>query len=87
MSCQLTNVVITSSPHTRRYFQSRASPFSFFELFSAHAEVFPPQSAQKRQQQALLRTRGGISIPLLERRPVLRSSPHARRYFRITPRR
>ena len=41
MSCQLTNVVITSSPHTRRYFPVYyGHPVDNF-LFSAHAEVFP----------------------------------------------
>ena len=50
-------------------------------LFSAHAEVFPHQSAAAKSPHTLLRARGGISEQFEEEYDHYVSSPRTRRYF------
>ena len=78
---------ISSSPHTRRYFQVLRVLHGHLRLFSAYAEVFPSPVYHAAISTTLLRTRGGISSPAPAPFLFSSSSPHARRYFRITPRR
>ena len=70
-----------SSPHTRRYFQDFAPEPKQYQLFSAHAEVFPKQARTSCCHLSLLRTRGGISYLGSPAKNKLHSSPHTRRYF------
>ena len=58
----------------------------FRPLFSAHAEVFPYRPNHAGNGYALLRTRGGISMPIPSAICLLVSSPHTRRYFSERPR-
>ena len=53
-------------------------------LFSAHAEVFPSSAKKSSPSLSLLRTRGGISFCLAPLMSAVISSPHTRRYFRLT---
>ncbi|BAQ21105.1 hypothetical protein cgR_6043 [Corynebacterium glutamicum R] len=80
-SSQLHNL-ISSSPHTRRYFRAESIAKAEEKLFSAHAEVFPAYRERSLALQALLRTRGGISLNSVGIHQRGTSSPHTRRYFR-----
>ena len=70
-----------SSPRTRRYFQNCSLLFFLFQLFSAHAEVFPLRKARCVWRNSLLRARGGISETRTFITPTSASSPRTRRYF------
>ena len=72
-----------SSPRTRRYFRKSNALFLQLPLFSAHAEVFPARSSSRSSRLALLRARGGISLPTTVFTPKTppgshRGSPSAR---------
>ena len=70
-----------SSPRMRRYFhRPRAAPIAH-HLFSAHAEVFPPERTRAGGIPTLLRACGGISIPCSLVGHKDSSSPRMRRYF------
>ena len=73
-----------SSPRTRRYFPYDDSGYKATQLFSAHAEVFPPPIPGAGAGSSLLRARGGISVPLVSTPFLLSSSPRTRRYFHFS---
>ena len=81
------NALHNSSPRTRRYFLLDQDTPGPWELFSAHAEVFPMNAYTCYQGQPLLRARGGISGWKYSRPSWDNSSPRTRRYFRNTRRR
>src|SRR5699024_3087542 len=70
-----------SPPHTRRYFPPGAGALTGGHLSSAHAEVFPLETAASMASMTLLRTRGGISKAHAVISASSDSSPHTRRYF------
>ena len=72
---------LRSSPHARRSFRPVASPAWRPGLFSARAEVIPPDPSATPGRSALLRTRGGHSATIAPPPMWRRSSPHARRSF------